>query len=187
MVNTLDTIPLKCNHRTAYVLLKVGRESVLIMRRAALLTLTLALVLATFAVEGWGEVPPKPDYADEYSWALMEKKGKPADVFLMYSTVGHDGAPYAGIDDNRMRENALDWFATDGSAFETAGNVYMPYYRQISLASLGNPNVSDLLKVPKADVREALEYYLQHHNNGRPFIIAGHSQDSNVGHVFSSS
>ena len=34
--------------------------------------------------------------------------------------------------------------------------------------------------MPAADVTAAFDYYIRHYNNGRPFIIAGHSQGANV-------
>jgi hypothetical protein len=34
--------------------------------------------------------------------------------------------------------------------------------------------------IPKADAFAAFDYYINNYNNGRPFILAGHSQGSNV-------
>ena len=33
---------------------------------------------------------------------------------------------------------------------------------------------------PKADVFAALDYYFENYNHGRPYILAGHSQGSNL-------
>jgi hypothetical protein len=37
-----------------------------------------------------------------------------------------------------------------------------------------------MLGIPYTDVRAAFEYYLRHHNAGRPFMLVGHSQGSAV-------
>jgi hypothetical protein len=59
----------------------------------------------------------------------------------------------------------------------------MPYYRQANLktaASVTANEFTGLLKdhYPQKDIEAALDYYFEHYNNGRPFIIAGHSQGS---------
>lgn len=70
------------------------------------------------------------------------------------------------------------------TAFEPVGNVYAPYYRQAdAIYSLSLPlEEQDKLigGIPKEDVFAAFDYYIKHYNNDRPFILAGHSQGSNV-------
>ena len=34
--------------------------------------------------------------------------------------------------------------------------------------------------IPTLDVLAAFDYYIKHYNNGRPFILAAHSQGSNI-------
>jgi hypothetical protein len=79
---------------------------------------------------------------------------------------------------------SLDGFRQDATAFETAGNIYAPYYRQADgVHTLGLPENKRLEivgDIPAKDVTAAFEYYIEHFNNGRPFILAGHSQGSNV-------
>ncbi len=125
------------------------------------------------------------DYADENNWALLtQNPDQPIDVFILYPTMYQGENPLAGIDDQVMRERADDWYVRNGSAFETAGNVYMPYYRQLNAvwALSQTPEERDryALGVPKSDVLAAFQYYLEHYNNGRPFIIASHSQGSGM-------
>jgi hypothetical protein len=74
-------------------------------------------------------------------------------------------------------------FAEQATAFEPIANIYAPYYRQVYTASLLLPlqEQETLLKnatIP--DVTAAFDYYINHYNNGRPFILAGHSQGSNA-------
>lgn len=63
-------------------------------------------------------------------------------------------------------------------------NVFAPYYRQSGLKYAGKIVERDgnldaaLLGMPYNDIVDALDYYFEHYNEGRPFIIAGHSQGS---------
>lgn len=52
----------------------------------------------------------------------------------------------------------------------------MPYYRQISMPKPGTdyPSVTNYLS--GFDATDALDYFLNNLNEGRPFILAGHSQ-----------
>ena len=42
--------------------------------------------------------------------------------------------------------------------------------------SLDNPEATEAFKLAYGDVKAAFQYYLSHYNNGRPIIIASHSQ-----------
>ena len=61
--------------------------------------------------------------------------------------------------------------------------MFVPYYTQANLRSyteLESGGREALLKAYN-DVKQAFIYYMEHHNNGRPIIIAGHSQGSTHG------
>jgi len=62
--------------------------------------------------------------------------------------------------------------------FNQICTVYAPLYRQVTFATLPNPQADKYKEIAYEDVREAFQYYLKHHNAGRPFIIMGHSQGS---------
>lgn len=66
------------------------------------------------------------------------------------------------------------------SAWATSGKIYIPYYRQAHLRSyyqLENGG-KEALELAYSDVKAAFEVYLKKYNQGRPIIIAGHSQGS---------
>lgn len=83
-----------------------------------------------------------------------------------------------------MLAGSLAAYAHQTTAFETAGNVFAPYYRQADAVYTLNLPEAERWEVvsgtPAKDVTDAFKYYIEHLNNGRPFIIAGHSQGSNV-------
>ena len=59
-------------------------------------------------------------------------------------------------------------------------NVYAPFYRQVGLEGLkmSSEEYRGYAKDAYLDVRQAFYHYLKYYNNGRPFILAGHSQGS---------
>lgn len=61
-------------------------------------------------------------------------------------------------------------------------NVFAPFYRQVGMETLymRHANFDKISKVPYHDVKNAFFYYLEHLNGGRPFILAGHSQGSDM-------
>ena len=60
-------------------------------------------------------------------------------------------------------------------------NYYSPYYRQCSLQSFESDSLA-AARMPLAldDVRRSFKYYLDHHNGGRPFLLAGFSQGAHI-------
>tara|TARA_B100001939_G_scaffold345420_1_gene361923 strand:+ start:5879 stop:6754 length:876 start_codon:yes stop_codon:yes gene_type:complete len=67
------------------------------------------------------------------------------------------------------------------SVFHGIGRIYAPRYRQATLASftqIGSSNSEAALDLALEDIRTAFAYYMKYHNQGRPYILAGHSQGS---------
>ncbi|HJJ48780.1 MAG TPA: DUF3089 domain-containing protein [Methanocorpusculum sp.] len=85
-------------------------------------------------------------------------------------------------------EAAKGVFTTSGAAFEEYTNVFMPCYRQIPLdrevQTTTHDDVVEILRNSRArtDMFAALDYYFENFNKGaeRPFILAGHSQGSEM-------
>lgn len=55
--------------------------------------------------------------------------------------------------------------------------LYAPFYRQASLTPNDPVYVAG---IPTTDGTAAFDYYTKNYNNGRPFILAGHSQGANT-------
>jgi hypothetical protein len=69
--------------------------------------------------------------------------------------------------------------ANQASVFNGCGRVYAPRYREAVLYTfIGNDREQQekALAFAYQDVEAAFEYFLKHFNQGRPFIIASHSQ-----------
>ena len=125
------------------------------------------------------------DYADSGNWmyrpTLIEH---PADVFYLYPTAYFktpSGPMVCSAAHPAMRLRAKEHVDNKGSAFVTAGNYFVPYYRQAALEcllDLSGANGEAFIFGPVADCLAAFSYYINHFNQGRPFILAGHSQGS---------
>lgn len=129
------------------------------------------------------------DYSDDSHWlSLPEYADKPVDIFYIYPTVWHkisENEPdICRIDNATMLEGAPQAFAIQATAFETVGNIFAPYYRQVDAAVCLSLSLEDQIEIlsgaPKQDLFDALDYYFENYNEGRPFILAGHSQGSDM-------
>ena len=119
----------------------------------------------------------------------MPEITKDVDTFYIYSTVyfGNEGDPeYASLDNAEMLAGVVVEHAIKSSVFEESTNVFIPYYRQAGMRfeaetwmETGDIDAS-LMGSPYVDITAALDYYFQHCNGGRPFVIAGHSQGAAI-------
>ncbi len=140
--------------------------------------------------------PPKPDFHDEVNWAVLPSKytkkleevtsdaaeDLKADVFYVYPTLITDKKDTrwnSSINDVEQQEKVLNKAVHfQASAWAASGKVYVPYYRQAHIRSyrmLENGG-TEALMLAYSDVKAAFEVYLKKYNQGRPIIIASHSQ-----------
>jgi Protein of unknown function (DUF3089) len=105
----------------------------------------------------------------------------PIDCFYVYPTVSTDPTPNSDmIADDAERNVIKQQFAR----FASKCRPYAPMYRQITLAGLRRvlggavPGASLDHGLQYDDVRDAWRYYLEHDNQGRGFVLVGHSQGS---------
>ncbi|MDF2942611.1 MAG: hypothetical protein K0S01_1469 [Herbinix sp.] len=129
------------------------------------------------------------DYSNKKHWLSLPVSGeKEVDIFYLYPTVWQKaevGEPnICEIDNTSMLIGAKSAFENQATAFETVGNIFAPYYRQVDATYCLSLPVEEHEKIiggtPSSDVIAAFDYYIKNYNNGRPFILAGHSQGSNV-------
>jgi len=138
------------------------------------------------SLENWAAHPYKKDPSDSLPLALARdyKLDSSVDVFFIHPTSYTDPSYAFGC--NAPVDNATINARTDNksilyqaSIFNSVGRVFAPRYRQ---ANIGCYFMKDSVVATAAfqlayeDIKEAFEYYMAHYNNGRPIIIAGHSQ-----------
>ena len=106
--------------------------------------------------------------------------GADADVFFIHPTMLLEGSAWnADVHDDAMNAEVDHWpIRHQASAFAGAGRVFAPRYRQahVRIFSLGDSLSWAAAEVAYQDINEAFRHYLKHWNQGRPIVIAGHSQ-----------
>ncbi|MEO8173388.1 MAG: DUF3089 domain-containing protein, partial [Sediminibacterium sp.] len=111
------------------------------------------------------------------------------DVFFIYPTTYTDKKKTLGwnapIDDAELTAKTdYSTILFQASIFNEAGRIFSPRYRQANYFSYLPVTADDTIHAIAAfdlayeDVKTAFLYYMQHYNNGRPIIIASHSQGS---------
>jgi hypothetical protein len=131
-----------------------------------------------------------PDYAKTANWlALPSSKAakKKVDVFFLYPTAYQQSSPsdplVCAINNPQMQAGARQAFSRTATAFSPIANIYAPWYQQAAVSVLALPLDQQQAIVgglPTTDAIAAFDYYIKHYNNGRPFILAAHSQGSNI-------
>ena len=145
----------------------------------------------TFAED---EAKPAPDYSADAAWALLPAnaadiplppgisahKTDGVDIFYVHPTTSLSPKHWnAAFDDPDASARLQDFVVKNqASAYAAAGSIYMPRYRQAGFGAFFDTSGSGVQAIFKAygDVVAAFDYYMAHHNNGRPFILAAHSQ-----------
>ncbi len=124
------------------------------------------------------------DYSIAGHWlALPTNTVAGVDVFYLYPTAWQDtnsdpNPRICAIDNPSMLTGAASAYARQATVFNGVGNIYAPYYRQDNMSASNREAV--IAGIPTLDATAAFDYYIQHLNMGRPFVLAGHSQGSDV-------
>ncbi len=139
-------------------------------------------------------IPPPPDYDNETYWYSNDSKTvtHAVDIFYVYPTLGTAFKDSLGREmiytdvsktDERLAAIGNQRFNKEVYAGDEF-NFFSPYYRQITMAVYeDSPNDYRLKaksQIPVNDIATAFQYYLNNINQGRAFILLGHSQGSSV-------
>lgn len=157
----------------------------------------------------WIAVPdtstPGPDYSRAEYWMMSPTNARahPVDVLFFHTTTFKDANyvdPASGayltvprdpgtppVWNQTIAAAIVDSAAaaisnTQVSVFAACCNLYAPFYRQAALPEMSwdSASAERALSVAYGDIEAAFDYYMDHWNRGRPFILAGHSQGSNL-------
>lgn len=149
------------------------------------------------------QLPPQPDYANLHYWAAHpnkidladtipyqsnvknEQNIARADVFFLYPTI-YTQKPTnrytwnADTNDEKLNKQIDEsTIMNQATVFNGSCRVFAPRYRQAHYYVFLTPNKTDkeqALDLAYQDIKAAFEYYLKNENQGRPIVIAGHSQ-----------
>jgi hypothetical protein len=150
-----------------------------------LFVLYLSILVALGSSAGASAAGNPLDYTKDSSWCFLTKNPqKQFDVFFMHPTTygTKKFGMNAPIDDKDINKETDDTVLTQASVFKNKCNIYAPRYRQMSILALSmtDEKRAPYLAIAENDVLAAFKYYLKHYNNGRPYIIAAHSQGSKI-------
>ena len=128
--------------------------------------------------------PEKKDFSDSIPKQLLKdyKKDSMVDVFFIHPTTYTEknfSGWNASLDDEKLN-NKTDktTILYQASVFNEDCRVFAPRYKQAHIQSFFiDPEISKkYFDIAYQDIKEAFLYYLENYNNGRPIIIAAHSQ-----------
>ncbi len=144
-----------------------------------------------------------PDYSDDANWAALPSRegvedrypaglqnpvsqgDAPVDVFFIHPTGFLKGNSWTfSMDPNTATEENTQWMmANQASAYNSCCNVYAPRYRQANIFAYfkGEEITTAVLGFAYTDVARAFDYFLENYSDGRPFVLASHSQGTHHG------
>ena len=172
-----------------------------------LFLLAAAAVAAAAPLHGQPQPPAAPDYSRDSAWLCLPgradtcsaalpttalgpngygsngsstvAKDPPVDCFYVYPTVSSDSGLNSDMVPGREEKLAAE---TQFARFASVCRPFAPVYRQMTLAAIATysagGDISDAAKLAYADVQSAWRNYLKTRNDGRPFVLIGHSQGS---------
>src|SRR3954451_14690772 len=172
-----------------------------------LLLTAAAALCAAASVPATAQASAAPDYSKDSSWLCLPDRNDvcstplpttaldpmgygaavlnpvardpPVDCFYVYPTVSSD--PGMNSDLNPGREEKLVAESQFGR-FASVCRPFAPVYRQMTLASIAayaaGADISGPAALAYSDVFAAWRNYIRTKNQGRPFVLVGHSQGS---------
>ena len=104
------------------------------------------------------------------------------DCFYIYPTTSGDMTPNSDLIPDETQEINTVW--AQASRYTEVCDVYAPIYRQNTIPSLLGaievPAGVNTYEIAYADVVDAFKHYITTANNGRGFILIGHSQGTSM-------
>ncbi len=136
-------------------------------------------------MEFWAAHPLKHDPSDSISLGIKDQyRDSTVDVFFLHPTTftNRDRVDELNASLSEDTLNAKTDYGSilyQASVFNADARIFAPRYRQAHIGMYFYPDTvkaKGAFELAYSDVKKAFEYYLEHFNNGRPIIIASHSQ-----------
>ena len=153
----------------------------LIKKTVAIIITVMMLMLCCACTQK----PDTIDYSKSENWAYFSVgEDKQADLFLICPTVdmGSNGNYNMSMENTSIKESFVGALNMERGIYEDYATMYAPYYRQMTFPvySMTDTEMKPYLDIAYKDVSTAFEYYFENFNNGKPLILAGFSQGSQL-------
>ena len=165
-------------------------ETIFVAEETAAVSETAKETAAETEKKAAQEAVPKakeaPDYSQSENWAYLEteEEGKPADVFFICPTVygGAEETYNMSLGDEATKQSFLGATNMEKGIYDAECRFFAPYYRQagLNVYTLPSEQREQWMEFAYEDVKAAFEYYMEHENDGRPFLLAGFSQGADM-------
>jgi len=125
------------------------------------------------------------DYSKGENWLVRQDNGDAkVDVFYLYPTaLEMFTTETIGEINHYVKSSAYTGYEKAASCFDEYSNIFVPFYHQFGYLYVFNINdyfgfINNHMykSVVRTDIYAALDYFFEHYNNGRPYILAGLSQ-----------
>lgn len=151
---------------------------------AGLLMLVVVLPLFSTGCRSGIAAMPELDYGDAENWIIADSgiADRSYDLFYIYPTLVNDQTkPYMDWSDPEVVRKATGFTAAQTLIFSEEARIFAPRVRQLEYSRcLGVIEGGDwgrtMLARGIADTIAAFDYYRDNFNEGRPYVLFGHSQ-----------
>lgn len=157
------------------------------MNRSASAAILSVFLIITLFMFGCAQQPAGVDYTKPENWAYLplgETVTKNCDVFFVAPTVylGTGDSHSMDIGDEETKAQFLGATNMEKGLYDEEANFFAPYYRQAALNvyTMDASESDQYFDLAYEDVSTAFDRYIKDYNNGRPFILAGFSQGSEM-------
>ena len=151
---------------------------------AKILLLFLFAVVCIAGTSDAASLDQPVDYGRVENWAYLEQDNlhKAADVFFVCPTVfrGDNDHFNMELEEESTRQKFVGATNMEKGIYDQDARFFAPYYRMAAMSTrqLSPEDREKYIEVAYKDVRRSFLYYLEHLNQGRPFLLAGFSQGS---------
>ncbi|MDD3306240.1 MAG: DUF3089 domain-containing protein [Acetobacterium sp.] len=157
------------------------------MNHSASVVILSVVLLVMMLLGGCAQQPVGVDYTKSENWAYLpvgETVTRDCDVFFVAPTVylGTSDSHSMDIGDEEIKAQFLGATNMEKGLYDGDANFFAPYYRQAALNAytIDASEADQYFDLAYEDVSKAFDLYMNDYNNGRPFILAGFSQGSEM-------
>ncbi len=163
-----------------------GNRQIRLIAKGWIILLAALLLLCGAWAESPDETREPLDYSDENNWVYLGSEGGETltDVFFLAPSAfgGKEGSYIMDLSNEKGRNNFTGTINMEKGIYDDGTRFYAPFYRQVGYTVYAMAeDVAEPLKLSAyVDVKDAFMYYMEHLNQGRPFILAGFSQGADM-------